>query len=413
MDFDILLEGTMIGAEINALSEAELVISKDISSSDEFAEAVIKAFKDQIKKMSEIRKSIQNDIKANINAVTQNKDKIVETLRNSNSVSSVGGSSSIIGGMFGSKNGFFAKFVIGVRQVFHTVDVDKEIKKSIEADLGQLEGLVNKAKDNTSPEVAYAMITTGLRAMYAFGDRLNQALGRLKAVFSGNNLRNWRTSLKQGFVAANRKSSEFNVNAVTTSAKNVVGDALNQSRRALNQMTNAINRSGARPLFDVYNAFAINWNKHVLKTDLAKTAGLSRVTFMNTVTGDIKVPTPKEATAANKQADSTITKVKGKIEALIEKIKNQINEPSIATVAVSVVVAIATYLVLYGAVKAAGGKVGSPVAISTTFKAAGAVIAEGSFAKKLVILALFGIVSAAFVAAGTVGFKFIKAKLAK
>ena len=417
MDFDILLEGTIIGAEMNALSEAELVISKDISSNDEFSEAVIKAFKDQISKMSEIRKAIQDGIKSNINAVAQNKDKIITVLRDNNSLSIVGGSSSLMGGMFSARGGIFAKFVVGVKKVFHEVDVDKEIKKSMEADIDSLEKLVNKAKDNTSPEVAYAMITTALRSMFNFGNSLNKAIAKIKAKFNptsnGDELGKWRSNLKSGFTAANKKTSEFNINAVTTQAKNVVGDALAQSRQVINKMTKVINNSGARSFFDQYNTLAIDWNKHVLKTDLAKTAGLSRLPFMNRVTGDVKIPAPKEASASAKQAESTIGKVKSKIEALIEKIKDQINDPSIATVAVSVVIAIATYLVLYGAVKAAGGKVGSPIAITTTFKAATQVIAEGSFAKKLVVLTLFAIVSAAFVAAGTVGYKFIKAKLSK
>ena len=92
--------------------------------------------------------------------------------------------------------------------------------------------------------------------------------------------------------------------------------------------------------------------------------------------------------------------------------KNQLTNPSIATVAVSVAIAIATYLALYGVVKSAGGNVGNIANVPGTFKAAVIVVKEGTWGKKLLVIGMLAITTAAFAAAGTAGFNFIKQKLA-
>ena len=354
MDFQTLLEGTMVGAEISALTEAVSIDVSAAKSADTYAEfkAAIREpfakFYDQLGRYTqEIKKvTVKNrkKIKANIEAFAQ-AEKSAE------------------------------KISEGLKRLGYP-----SIKASDLADA--LEVVWKAAKD---------LREEALKTKTALEKRIEELKDKAKSTAKDTKVESSKVQL-EGVVV--KESTKLGERLLQEGSKEV---------KALEKIVENLNKkvSDFEDVIKLVNKEIVNASR-VTGVDLVKYPSLDEYVDGNVM--EAVKTNPKEVG----KVAHVIETLKAKMKAIIERVAKEINDPSIGTVAATIAVAVASYLVLYGAVKSSGGKVGNPAAVGTTLKAAVEVVKTGTPGKKVLVLFLSVVFVSLVGVAGKTGYNYIR-----
>jgi hypothetical protein len=377
MDFEILMEGTMIGAELQVLTEADISSAKSAGNASDFADAIVNAFMADAEELNKRIDTIRGQIKANKENLKEHSDEIVQYVKDNKGQAAL------------------------------------------------IKDLLNDTEGGATPTATVTRIKAYLDDLEIAANEVKKITAHIKTAIKKESSK-VRDGLVKNFNAANKKAKGALGEAITKEADSTAEKALDDSKALIDRLKGLFTAKykvskktrllpdevSLNSVIKSLNTSIERYNKLIKKNTISKIAGLTKISKLELDAGkSIVANDPKNVEKAEKQSEGAISKLKSKIKGLISKVSAQLTDPSIATVAVTVAIALATYLALYGFVKSAGGSVSNVVNVPGTFKAAFGIIKEGSLGKKFVTVALLAVVMSAFAAAGTAGYNFIKKKL--
>jgi len=362
MNFDVLLEGTMIGAEISALTEAVTVdvsAARNAESEKEFAIALIEPVKklaDDVAKYMQVVKKIALE---NRKTLHKNAEKLNEAA--------------------------LKKIAPGLERLgLKHPDIDAIVDAH--------EEVINRAKKVREVALKAKKDFEDLKAKKDFEDLIKEINKKVKTAVKTPK----RNEIEVNFGAEATKVGE----KLFQDYKNTLVPLFEQYAKAVSDAIKYVDEA-----VDAVNRVVTEVKKYGI--------ALQRLPhFEDYMNGEVKEIVKPNAAKEVGKVREILDKLKAKFKGIIERVTKEMNDPSIKTVAVAVAIAIAAYLVLYGVVKSSGGKVSNPAAIKTVLTEAARIIKEGTIAKRLLVFTLVSMFVATVGAAGKVGYEFIKKKLA-
>ena len=342
MNFDVLLEGTMAGAELSALSEAVVIdvsAAKYTTSKKEFVTAFTQPIIDVLDSLTEYSNYVKQ-------AIVNNEKNLHDKARVLNDAANMKL------GVDGEKIIKTQKAIYDKIKKFRSAVIDSnyEIKASLEKETAGLKDKIKKDNNGKEP-------------MYVVG-RLYMMWYRITVI----------PMLKK-------------LTKLINASLNELDSMIDDSNKMCDNLTMYVT------LTKIYK-FEEFLNKGSNVTKFKKNNPLLK--------GDEK---------QLDKSEGIIAKLMEKFKKLLDKIKNELNDPSIVSVAVSVGLAIGSYLILYGVVKSSGGGISSAADIKGVMKASTEILTSGSIGKRILIMMLSMLFITSVAVAGKVGFTYIKNKI--